>query len=375
MGDAILQQRVHRARERTLAFLRAMEVGPAPLVSRFSAAHDIERWPGMLLPGTYNAVMCGALLGALPAQAARRDAAGWLLRHRRQDGTFRIPGMTAADVYKKPDPAETWAYIDFHVTNYTLGALDVLDTDATPSLGFAAPFLAAGALADWLAKRDWNDPWQEGNNLVNLASFLLLIQRSSDVRAQGAAIKALTDLITHLEETQNPRTGFWGRNQDAGEPLLHAMAGAMHIFHLWYLLGRPLPHQREAVGYTLTLPSRTTISACLDVDAVDLIFHGAATAEGPAVDRWMREKLIALLDAQNEDGGFFDTRDGTLRFDGWVRGYEEPQGGSNTFATWFRWVAIALICEHLWPGWHRFRFRRMIGIGYARTIAVAHAGE
>ena len=47
-----------------------------------------------------------------------------------------------------------------------------------------------------------------------------------------------------------------------------------------------------------------------------------------------------------------------------MRGYEEPQGLSNTFATWFRWIAIAMIADHLWPGWRDWNFLRMIGIGY-----------
>jgi hypothetical protein len=56
------------------------------------------------------------------------------------------------------------------------------------------------------------------------------------------------------------------------------------------------------------------------------------------------------------------------RQDGWVKGYEEPQGLSNTFSTWFRWIAIAMICNCLWPRWQPFaggwKFRQMTGIGY-----------
>ena len=47
-----------------------------------------------------------------------------------------------------------------------------------------------------------------------------------------------------------------------------------------------------------------------------------------------------------------------------MRGYAEPQGISNTFATWFRWIAIAMIAELLWPGWQDWRFRGEPGIGY-----------
>ena len=76
-------------------------------------------------------------------------------------------------------------------------------------------------------------------------------------------------------------------------------------------------------------------------------------------------KLEAVLARQNEDGGFGDARDGALRLDGWVRGYAEPQGISNTFATWFRVLTIAHIARVPWPAWRRWRSRGMVGIGCA----------
>jgi len=71
-----------------------------------------------------------------------------------------------------------------------------------------------------------------------------------------------------------------------------------------------------------------------------------------------------LLNFQNEDGGFADEAAGIRRQDGWVRGYAEPQGISNTFSTWFRWIAIAMCADVLWPGRWNWRFRRMVGVGY-----------
>ncbi len=371
--DDRLKAGILEARERTVRWLGTLaEPKVAPHAHRFSPAHDPARWPGMLLPGTYNAVHCLALLGALP-EAGRAETVAWLERHRRPDGIFRVPGMADDAVYKRPDLADTWAYIDFHVTNYTLGAIEMLDPARAPELAFARPYLDTARLDAWLARRDWSDPWQEGNNLVNLASFLLLIARFGDPADTRRAETAIDHLLARLEAAQNPATGFWGDDQTSEIGLLHAMAGAMHAFHLWYVLGRPLPHQAEATAYTLTLPTGRTISACIDVDMADLLTHAAATLtdQRAPIEAALRQKLAALLAAQNADGGFADIDAGTLRFDGWVRGYEEPQGISNTFATWFRWIAIAMIADLLWPRWHPWRFRRMIGIGYARTTRLA----
>ena len=139
----------------------------------------------------------------------------------------------------------------------------------------------------------------------------------------------------------------------------------MHNFHLWYVTGRPLPYQDKAVDYALAQPAAVD-SACIDVDLVDLIVHGLMLTGHRREDclAWLRTLLPRLLAIQNPDGGFPDVREGVRRQDGWVNGYAEPQGLSNTFATWFRWIAIAMICDVLWPGWRPWRFRHMAGIGY-----------
>jgi len=354
--DSALQAQVEAARVRTLAWLRTMQAPGLPEgVARISAAHDPAEWPGVLLPGTYNALLCRHLLGDGPADPA--PVLAWLLSHRRADGIFRVPGMRDAEVFKKPDPAETWRYIDWHVTNYTLGAIECLDPAEPPVLDFARPYLDRTTLLAWLAERDLRDPWQEGNNLVNLGSFLLLM-RDSDA--------ALHTLFAWHDRLQEPATGFWGVGQLSDDrALLHAFAGSMHNFHLWYATGRPLAHHERAADYALSRPTAID-SACIDVDLVDLLVHAHDRIDHRRAEirDWLRRKLRSLLAFQSADGGFADEREGTRRQDGWVRGYAEPQGISNTFATWFRWIAIAMVADLLWPDWRAWRFRRMVGIGY-----------
>ena len=379
MSDTQLQAGIADARERSLAWYASMQApGQANGVARASAAHDAQRWPGMLLPGMYNAIMGRALLGGLDDMSTpdRQALSRWLLAHRRDDGVFRIEGMRDDTVFKKPALADTWAYIDFHVTNYSLGALEFLDPAAVPTLEFARKYLDLQVLKAWLAERDLRDPWQEGNNIVNLGSFLLLMARHAPAHQQARIEAALRALFDWHDRLQEPATGFWGVGQ-LSDPLrtLHAMAGSMHNYHLWYATGRPLPYQDKAVDYCLTQPPRIH-SACIDVDLVDLLVHAywRINHRRSEIRRWLRALLPELLAFQNPDGGFCDERDGpgvaTRRQDGWVRGYEEPQGLSNTFATWFRWVAIAMICECLWDGWAPFsggwQFRRMVGIGYCQ---------
>ncbi len=354
-----LQESVALARMRTLDWLDTMQAPGAPAgVTLASAAHDPQAWPGMLLPGTYNAVMCRVLLdgeGACDAATAS-TLADWLLSFRRPDGIVRIPGMADADVFKKPDPVETWRYIDFHVTNYTLGAIDALRPGTPAVLDFARPFRDVTTLKAWLCDRDLRDPWQEGNNIVNLGSFLL---------AMDDHAPAMAALFAWHDRLQEPATGFWGVNQTDPTGILHAMAGSMHNFHLYYATSRGLPYQDRAVDYALSQPTEAS-SACIDVDLIDLLVHAHDLIDHrrPEIVAWLRAKLAALLALQQEDGGFYDEATGVRRQDGWVRGYSEPQGLSNSFATWFRWIGIAMIADLLWPGWHAWSFRRGVGIGY-----------
>ena len=371
LEEAELLSRIEQARRASLAWLDSLQQAGAPRgVCRISAAHDPQRWPGVLLPGTYNAVLARALIGGLSGWLAQERAAlaRWMLGHRLADGVFRVPGMTDATVFKKPDLAETWRYIDFHITNYSLGALEVLGHEATPVLDFAEPWLEPLVLKAWLAERDLRDPWQEGNNIVNLGSFLLLRARHGDATDRVRVDACLRVLFEWHDRLQEPATGFWGVGQ-ASDPLraLHAMAGSMHNFHLWYACGRPLAFQDRAVDWALGR-SPTTDSACIDVDLVDLLVHahGLIAHRRADIERWLAALLPRLLDLQQADGGFPDVIAGVRRQDGWVGGYEEPQGLSNTFSTWFRWIAIAMIADLFWPGRWPWVFRSMVGIGYRR---------
>ena len=371
-SDEALIARIAAARQRSLDWLTGMQCAGKPRgVTRISARHDPRRWPDVLLPGTYNAIMCLALLDGLTdwTAAERTALASWIKGFRLSDGRFRMPSMGDADVFKKPDLAETWRYIDWHITNYSLGAIDVIEPNRHRLLGFIGDYLDdPGKLEAWFGRRDLRDPWQEGNNIVNLAGFMLLLKRDCSPTRARQIDAALGILFDWHERNQEPTTGFWGVGQlsDATRRL-HAMAGSMHNFHIWYALGRPLPGQAYAADYCLTLPTAID-SACIDTDAVDVLIHahrmlGYRTGD---IETWLRGKLIALLDFQNDDGGFADVLEGIRRQDGWVRGYEEPQGHSNTFATWFRWIAIAMIADVLWPSRWRWQFRTMIGIGYRK---------
>lgn len=370
--DSIIQTAIVSTLERAQKWLWSMQEPDQPKgVLKISAAQDSVIWPGMLLPGTYNGLQALQLIGGLDTLTndERDKLARWLLQSRQPDGTFRIEGMKPQDTFKKDDPAETKTYIDFHVSNYSLGALEAIGRLDSPLLDFVTPYLRREYLEAWLSRRDLRDPWLEGNNIVNLASFLLLKANTGTEQDRALVEDAMVTLFDWHDRYQEPSTGFWGLGQAHDATMaLHAMAGSMHNFHLYYEYNRPLPYQDRAIDYALS-QSPEIVSACIDVDLVDLLVHGheALDYRRSDIEQWLRALLPHLLGFQNPDGGFCDERSGTRRQDGWVKGYQEPQGLSNTFATWFRLIAIGMIADCLWPQWRRWNFRRMIGIGYRKA--------
>ena len=183
--------------------------------------------------------------------------------------------------------------------------------------------------------------------------------------------RALEILFAWHDFHREPATGFFGRRPVVGCDVPAARVRREHAQLPSLVRHRPSAARAGACRRLRAVAAGAIESACIDVDLVDLLVHGHDALEDrrDEIRRWLRGKLAALLGFQGDDGGFADELEGVRREDGWVRGYAEPQGLSNTFATWFRWIAIAMIADLLWPGAWEWRFRRMVGIGYRRRRA------
>ncbi|MFZ6044032.1 hypothetical protein ACOV11_26540, partial [Vibrio natriegens] len=73
----------------------------------------------------------------------------------------------------------------------------------------------------WLGQRDMRDPWLEGNNLVNIGSFLLV---EMGRHPEGPARERLNDIIEWHNRQSEPFSGFWGPGQQfSQEALLFAL--------------------------------------------------------------------------------------------------------------------------------------------------------
>ena len=361
-----MHARLARCRSRASGFLERMAVDRgAERYWRHSATHDPEAVPGHLLYGTWAGVLMARLIGddaQLAGPRGDRLRRG-LQRFRTPDGFHVMPLASAGDRGGHDEE-----YFALHCTNYTLGALRALDAAATDAgepialpTAYLAPLLEAEGLARWLERRDWRDPWQEGNNVVNLASLFAEAAEQGDARAA----QRLAQMAEWHDRNQHPRTGFWHEGDATGwAPLLQAMAGAAHDLHIYYYLGRPVPNADRVVDSCLRLGYLGVRSACIDIDLVDVLVHcrryGHRVAE---IDAVLERYLVELLDLQHADGGFGDS-------------YVEPQvtyglatpvGASVMWTSWFRMATIGMAACALLSGERRhWRFRDSIGMGYAR---------
>ena len=366
----LMQSRVEAARARSLAWILARQAAGQPRgVFHISAAHDAALWPGMLLPASASAVACLRLFGEILhfRSDERAELVTWFERARRPDGLFFIAGMTADTVRKSDDADETWRYIGLQITVQALAAIEALDPIRKPRLEFADPWTDTIILQAWLGARDMRDPLTEGVNLANLGALQLLRQRHGTFDERQTAKAGMTALFDWLERNQEPSSGFWGVGQSlSASRMAQAMTGAAGVFQLFHAARRPLPFQNKAVDFALSLSPPKVHGAATDLALADLLAHAAGLADHrrAAIDQWLAKMLDALLDFQNQDGGFPDVRTGVWRQDGWERGYEEKQGLSNMTATFMRWQAIALIADRLWPGWKSWGFRRNAGPGF-----------
>lgn len=357
--DMNLENRIENMRQRTVKWLNTMAVQDKPFgVHRASTFHDIDEFPSMLLPATYNATHCRKLLGCYDdlSHDGRDELVGFINSFQQEAGNYRMPQMRKEEIYYP-----TWEYIDFHTSNYAQGAVLSIGGTTKRPLQFVEKYCSINALREWLARRNMADPWNEGNNIVNIAGFYFVLAEQGDGRMEP--------LIEHLfqwhEETQDPQTGYW-LDTDAQPPVhpMVAMAGAAHNFHVYYYLNRPLKYVERIVDHCLSFVGDGVTSACVDIDVVDILAnmyrYGYRTRD---IEAGLEKKLLDLLDFQNADGGFADVCEGDRRFDGWNL-YVEPQGLSNCFATWFRSATIGMICEILFPQTFTWHFRNTIGIGY-----------
>lgn len=318
-----------------------------------------------------------------------------------ESGLFLDPLLKPDDL---PQSGHNWQYVTWQSTFFGLAALDALGAQAPHPLTFLETFLDSNNIEHWLASRDWTNPWLESNNIMFLVSCLVQEWERTGHTQYQAATHTIFDW---LDDHQNPETGYWDLNQ--GASLLNAMAGAFHFCFLYFYLGRPVNYAERIIDSTLALQQcdglfdpRGGGSACLDLDAIDLLVKLSMLTEYRAEDikTALAYAFEAILRNQNPDGGFCEAKRPPLwqkslkrraaelvsldrllnrpwrgqpvkyvSYSGWDKmRYRVDE--SDLWSTWFRPLALALISTR-YPGKFiddmNWQFRRTPTLGWHDT--------
>lgn len=263
------------------------------------------------------------------------------------DGLYRDPLLNNAIA----ESEDWWGWR--HLSAHVVTALTALGAKPKYPFSFLNFIYEPGCAEKWIAAL----PWREKPDFVSntVMNYGVLLQYERDFQGNTKAGYALEEIFAFLDRTQNPETGLWGKQPiHTPQELSVAVQTAYHLWNLYFYDGRPIQYQKHAIdsclatqnwvgGYGVSLNS----SACEDIDSIDPLcrFYFMTDYRRDDIQRSLEKALPWILVNQMKDGGFV-----FRRFEGFAYGHDlmttRPEE-SQLFATWFRILCIAYICETL----------------------------
>lgn len=310
--------------------------------------------PGPDLYGSCFAAMLRYLTGDL-ANLSGNQKDEWikLIQSWQEDsGLILDPQYYSWVGRRSPEEARMWdsEYISYEMTATAISALDVFGATAMKPFEFFKPNLNPESIREYLQSRNWQQPWMEGNKILNFGIFLIKNYESN--RCSKECIDAFFDTLDSLLD---PRTGFWGT--DKGASVFDGMGGAMHEYMLYFYCGRKIKYAEAVVDSTLSLQQEDGLfepsgggTQCADLDAVILLagMYLMNDYRRNEIQKTLKRVYDAIfaLGLWNKDGGFksnaHHTSDRTFRRNGLP--YVSNNGGeSDMLSTFFRLGTIYLI--------------------------------
>ncbi|NIA20958.1 MAG: hypothetical protein GWP05_03070 [Anaerolineaceae bacterium] len=343
-----------RIRVAATNYLRSTRIGDS-WDFRFSNAS------GPTLIGSSLAAMLAGLLG-WTRELCDQDLARWAARIgdcQRPDGWFEDQDIAEHNL--QPGYARDRALL--HRTRHALMALEALGAPGRPArrrLDAVVQWIGRGRMRSWCESLDLSDYWYASNMMMDAAVMLL---ESAARRNEPGAIEAVGDLLDFCDEQSDPETGFHdgGRSERR-----NAMAGAMHLYPVYVVMKREIPHADRAIETTLSLQqpdglfgyeSGTGGEDCLDYDAA-IILSNLGLQGTQYRDRILEafDRLEAGLEVcRNDDGGYAAHRRQETYYFG-SRTTPVGPGQSSIWATYSRLLtclAIEGFRNRKQPtGWH-----------------------
>jgi hypothetical protein len=254
--------------------------------------------------------------------------------------------------------------LKLHCTNYVTGALVELGPEAEADWrsAYMDAFLDGDFLARWLEGRSLSRPWEEGNNIVNVASYLALAAEDG----QPGADSRLQQVLDWHRQVQNPRTGgFDCFDRPSINQRRQALAGAVHNFHIHLYLGERLGCEELIASWIPLFLLEGRQTACLSLDMVELAVRTIEHSPNPQLTMdALTAHVAALLGSQRPDGGWLEAADDNAPTV--AAGFYESPSTSCSYATWFRMCSLGMFSVFaLGSDTVQWRFRSTLGMGYA----------
>lgn len=324
---------------------------------KYTINHDTEKYPAAILYGTWSVVYLKRLVGGDEwiSEEEKSFILNVLNGYRLKNGLF-YPEIL--DKQKFPKSKE---YMQLHCYNYAVGAAVELNPEFDFQSSYMDAYLNADFLERWLNQRSLERPWEESNNIVNVASYLALCNDNG----QSAGKERLYHMLEWHNKVQNPRTGGFENFGPSRKNILQSMAGAVHNFHIHHYLGEPMNFESKIAQNVIPFLFEGPLTACLSIDFVELACKTIGFSENKyELEQALIYHLNALIKYQNSDGGWYENE--TPKKPTTANGMKEEKASSNSYATWFRMASIGMIAITLLGddpnNWH---FRRTLGMGYA----------
>ena len=229
-------------------------------------------------------------------------------------------------------------------------------------------------LQDWLNKRNLNNAWFEGNNILFAGQLLVYLR---DVEMHPSAQRALDLWFRWLDEHIDPTTNLWGTDGQCSA--MEAVYGGYHQLLVYYHENHPIKNPTGLVDTVLSLqhfdggfnPSGNG-GACEDVDSVDILvnLYKQNDYRRAEIRCALWHCVDHILSTQNSDGGFPYNKNTHQSHMG-IPGTQSGPNVSCTFPTWFRIHTLALcheiIPEHPALAGISFRFNDHLSMGWHRS--------
>lgn len=238
-----------------------------------------------------------------------------------------------------------------HLLPHILMCYRILNSKPKYSLSFLKKFYDDNYLFSFLEELRPDDNNDDDNVIMNLG---VALQYQRDFFDDKEAQQCLEKIFSFLEERIDPITGTWGSPRKTKEDISRAQQRLYHLYILWLFDDRKVPYPEKIIDLSLSTQTiyggfsgDRIASACRDIDSIFLLVKLSKVNEyrKKEIQIALKKAFIWVLANYNDDGGAVFERNERFEY-GTPIMYSE-QNDSNLFATWFRSVSIAYLCDYL----------------------------